>query len=382
MYKVTLLSIFLLSAAFGTVQFKQVEAYTGGEPVSSAQAADYNGDGLKDIIFSVDRGIYISLTPDYALHQIRSMPKPLKVRCVHSTLMDVDGDGDLDFLGTNNGVFWLECPDNPITDQPWKIHWITQDFTGLHCITVQDIDEDGRDDIVFNNFFPAGHKIEQRFPNRFPASIVWFRVPETPHNSEAWKPIVLADGDAPGGSHYIAFADLDADGHDELLLGAKGEPFENGNYFAYWTRTDDVEAPWKRTTLTGEHTGATHLYGADLNGDGLTDLIGSLGHGKGITQFIAPEFKPSRIDEELEAPHAFRIADIEGDGDIDLFVCARLSKRAEWYENDGEGNFTRHLLSDNQEAYDIVITDLDSDEDLDLVIAGLGSGNIALFMQQ
>ena len=36
----------------------------------------------------------------------------MKPRCIHSVLHDLDGDGDLDFVGSFvREVFWLECPD-------------------------------------------------------------------------------------------------------------------------------------------------------------------------------------------------------------------------------------------------------------------------------
>jgi hypothetical protein len=54
----------------------------------------------------------------------------------------------------------------------------------------------------------------------------------------------------------------------------------------------------------------------------------------------------------------------------------------QWFENDGNGNFTRHELSDSQQSYDIVIDDLDADGDLDIVVAGHESRNIVLFLQK
>jgi hypothetical protein len=180
----------------------------------------------------------------------------------------------------------------------------------------------------------------------------------------------------------MAFADVDGNGHDELLVGAKGKPFWWGNYFAYWSRGPDVLKPWSRTKLPGRHKGATHLYGADLTGDGKTDLVGSLGHGTGILLFEAPGFKPIPIDQELVAPHAFRLADIEDDGDADLFVCANGSRKVQCFENDGKGHFSRHELSDEQQSYDIGIDDMDADGDLDVVVAGHESQNIVLFLQK
>lgn len=368
----------LCASASPAIEFERRVVYEGAV-VNSVQAADYNGDGLLDLIFSADGGVNLALAPGFEARRICATPKPLKPNSYHSNLMDVDGDGDLDFIGENRGLYWLECPDDPLS-MPWEFHWITRAFTGIHCITIHDVDEDGCMDIVVNNYWHRHQR--KKSPNEYPASIVWFKVPPEPRTGAAWQPNVLADGDAVGGSHYMAFADVNGDGQDEVLVGAKGNPFWWGNYFAYWTRSSEVSHPWKRTKLKGRHKGATHIYGADLTGDGRTDLVGSCGHGTGIVLFDAPGFKPLRIDDELDEPHAFRVADIEGDGDIDLFVCANGSRKVQWFENDGLGHFTRHELSDGQQAYDLRIDDLDGDGDLDLLFAGHESKNIVLFLQR
>jgi hypothetical protein len=370
-------SLWVPVLAMSGVGFERQVVYSGGV-VHSAQTVDYNSDGLKDLIFTADGGVNLALAPAFEVLRICETPAPLKPNSYHSAVLDMDGDGDMDFLGENNGLYWLECPDDPLS-KAWELHWITRAFTGIHCITIHDVDEDGHPDIVVNNYW---HRHQRKtIPNEYPASIVWFSIPEDPEATAAWQPRILADGNAKGGSHYMAFADVDGNGHDELLVGAKGKPFWWGNYFAYWSRGQDVSKPWSRTKLHGRHRGATHLYGADLTGDEKIDMVGSLGHGKGIMLFEAPGFKPIPIDKELVAPHAFRIADIEGDGDIDLFVCAKGSRKVQWFENDGNGKFRRHHLSDNQQSYDIGIDDLDADGDLDIIVAGHESRNIVLFLQ-
>jgi len=375
-----LTSICILPSLNGQISFEKQVVYEGA-PVHSAQAADYNGDGLKDLIFSADGGVNLALSPDFEVYQIHSLPKPFQEACIHSNIMDVDGDGDMDFLGENGGIYWLECPNHQVKTKSWNLHWITREFTGTHCIALHDVNADGQQDIIVNNFFPPGHDIEKTWPNQYPNSIIWFSVPDDPRNENAWRPHLIADGDAVGGSHYIGFADINGDSQDECLAGAKGDPFEGGNHYAYWTMGDKVTDPWKKTMLDHQ-TGATHIYGSDFNQDGQTDMIASNGHGYGLVYYEAPEFEPEIIDPELYRPHAFTIADIENDGDVDLFVCAKGSKVAKWHENNGKGEFTGHHLTDDQQAYDIFICDLENDGDLDIIIAGHLSENIVLFRQK
>ena len=44
-----------------------------------------------------------------------------------------------------------------------------------------------------------------------------------------------------------------------------------------------------------------------------------------------------------------------------------------------KGNFTTHIVSDDQAAYDIRAVDMDGDTDLDLLIAGQLSHNVVWY---
>jgi len=50
-----------------------------------------------------------------------------------------------------------------------------------------------------------------------------------------------------------------------------------------------------------------------------------------------------------------------------------------WYENTGAGDFTRHVVGTDQEAYDIRVVDLDSDGDNDFLVAGRASDNVVWY---
>ena len=82
---------------------------------------------------------------------------------------------------------------------------------------------------------------------------------------------------------------------------------------------------------------------------------------------------------DLMSPHCLQVGDIDADGDIDAVTCAYISRKAAWFENDGKGSFTTHIINNDQAAYDIRLVDMDADGDLDTLIAGQQSKNIVWF---
>ena len=94
--------LFLLIPMWVQAEWKKhlvVEAQRG--MVNSAVAADWNSDGKNDVIASLDGKVVLLLSPDWkshTLHEFRpglSRNKP-RTACIHSCLLDVDVDGDLD----------------------------------------------------------------------------------------------------------------------------------------------------------------------------------------------------------------------------------------------------------------------------------------------
>jgi hypothetical protein len=98
-------------------------------------------------------------------------------------------------------------------------------ITGIHCLTTADINNDGKEDLIINNFEPSRGLSD---------SMAWFSAPSNPLSASHWDRHVFAAGDARGGSHYMGAGDVDGDGWMEIAVGAKGKPFANGNWFAFW----------------------------------------------------------------------------------------------------------------------------------------------------
>jgi hypothetical protein len=66
--------------------------------------------------------------------------------------------------------------------------------------------------------------------------------------------------------------------------------------------------------------------------------------------------------------HWVEPADLNQDGYVDLLTAGSRSCEMAWRENDGQGTFTEHTVSDSFDAArSVYVTDLDADGDMDLV---------------
>ncbi len=337
----------------------------------TAVAADFDQDGAVDVISSYGGKVSMYLGSDGREVVIHEFSTP-RAKAIHSATFDIDGDGDIDWAGgePKGPAIWLENPGTATGN--WTARIIDSDLGGIHCFLKADVDRDGQLDLIVNHFRPDGLLAD---------SIAWFSIPNEVKSADSWDRHVFADGDARGGSHYFGFGDLDGDGWGEIAVGAKGKPFEDGNWFGYWTNPgkDGVEGPWKKNLLAENQVGATNIQPGDINGDGQVDLLASRGHGVGVFWFEGPNWTMREIDPEMRSPHSLVLVDLDEDGDLDAASCGFESERVSIYLNDKGGTFTREDLDDAQESYDLRAFDMDGDGDLDLLNAGRATGSVAWY---
>lgn len=344
---------------------------TSGFANHAIVAGDFTGSKRLDVI--VNDGNRTLLYAGDTANSVRTLHEGVG-GIFAAEVLDVDGDGDLDYIGARYApglIFWLERPANPLVGD-WKYHQIDSfadgGISGIHGLLLGDVNRDGVPDLIANSAQPDG---------AFPNSLAWFALLRKPGSIPRFERHIFADKDAPGLSHYFGFADVNRDGRPDIASAGKDVP--QGNWFAWWEQPLDATKPWKRHDIATGQLGATNIRPADLNGDGIIDFFATRGHGEGALWFEGPDWRPHEVDSTILGPHSLALGDLDGDGDIDAATCAKDDRRAVWYQNDGKGTFTRHILGENQAAYDVRLVDMDRDGDLDLLIAGQTSENVVWF---
>lgn len=340
-----------------------------GLHTSTAVGGDFTGDGKPDVISNSGGKTRLFVAPDW---REVILAEGAGHDFIHSEFFDVDGDGDLDWIGARYQpglIVWLQQPKSPLKE-PWTLRTVEDQINGIHGLLKGDIDGDRRPDLIANSGQPLAP---------FPNSAAWLRVPNEPESAKGWDRFIFAKGDAPGLSHYFGVGDVNGDGRADISLAAKGGPQAEpgtGEWFAWWEAPADPTQLWTRHLIAEHQPGATNIQPADVNGDGKTDFIATRGHDRGVIWFEAPDWREHVIHKTLLEPHSLVVVDIDADGDLDAATCAYGDRKAYWFENDGKGKFTNHLVAADQAAYDIRAVDMDLDGDLDLLIAGQASQNV------
>ena len=218
-------------------------------------------------------------------------------------------------------------------------------------------------------------------------------------NEGGWQ-FSAAAGDRPGGVHprEVLMADFNGDGHNDFFVADHGydaDPFPGwSNQLLLWTAEgyEDVS-----DRLPPDDSGFTHnAAGGDVDGDGDVDILvaNTLGdyiegpyllQNDGTAQFTEnTERLPDRVRTDGNYwPFAADMADLDGDGHVDLLMGSHGDRTSEsfiyWGAADGEfrdENVTELSTPEffsafgNYTVISTAVRDIDGDERLDIVLGG------------
>ncbi|EDY82728.1 FG-GAP repeat domain protein [Verrucomicrobiia bacterium DG1235] len=186
-----------------------------------------------------------------------------------------------------------------------------------------------------------------------------------------------AIGETIEGPVHVDFADLDADGDDDILVAAMGMVLPNRERIGSVVILENIgNMKFKNRVVLSNTDRVTDVRAADFDRDGDLDLaIGQFGYDQGAIRWLEHTGKwQYQTHDLLLKSGTINIVpdDIDADGDIDL--VALVSQ--EWEEvycffNDGTGSFQSKILwgSTNQDygSSGLSLFDLDRDGDKDIL---------------
>jgi hypothetical protein len=179
-------------------------------------------------------------------------------------------------------------------------------------------------------------------------------------------------------SHDTEFEDINGDGRMDALAN-----WDKAGLFWYEIPADPRLA-WRPHLIASSnahevHGGVSPKAVGDLDGDGDADVATAQAWYENVGG-AGLEWRAHRT-LDLGERHKYGVAvrtwvgDLDGDRDIDIVQSEADSPdgRVAWFENDGRGNWTRHLIRDKggrQDFHALAVADFDLDGDLDVFAGG------------
>lgn len=183
---------------------------------------------------------------------------------------------------------------------------------------------------------------------------------------------------APGASSVFA-ADINGDGLTDIVAGIR-----LNNEVAWFQNNGGSTPTFTKRTLSTSQSRVEFVAAADLNNDGALDIISAATTADKVSWFVNnggqnPTFTELAVDESIVAPVSIAVGDVDQDGHIDIAVTSSLEDRTYWYRNDGASipSFSRTALSEGRvRSRTVDIADIDGDGDPDIIAGSTSDDRI------
>jgi len=309
---------------------------------------------------------------------------------------DFDRDGDQDlFWGDffEPGLLLIEntgtCSQPMLRNSPVPFPIINPMSTsGYNAPAFSDLDLDGDQDLFVGVLGGAFN------PNLTAADNLYFYEHDT-EGGFSLRTFRFIKGVDVGKESIPAFADLDDDGDQDLILSNKIDPGDfNAARAYYFENQGSADEPSFQLGDPLPFEAAYHYAPAiaDLDADGDLDmLVGTWNKGLALYRNEGTQKSPNFVAVDTAYLKLTRgsnsspaLVDIDADGDLDLFV-GESSGTLNYYQNEGTPQRAHFVLvSDEYDGIDVgrrsipTFVDLDVDGDYDLIV-GRESGGLAFY---
>ncbi|MDG1813733.1 MAG: FG-GAP-like repeat-containing protein, partial [Porticoccaceae bacterium] len=324
-----------------------------GDSTESVALADVDGDGNLDVVagnIGQTNKLYLNKGGDGGFASVTGSDIGSEKDSTESVaLADVDGDGDLDLVAGNysNQINKLYLNKGFGGSAAINIGSIAE---STQSVALADVDGDGDLDVVEGNtgenklYLNKGYGV-------FPTTGIGIYSPY-------------------GSTESVALADMDGDGDPDLVVGNDGKNTLHLN--------TGIDPYFPSGTDIGSDSNDTESIAlADVDGDGDLDLvagnqdeINKLYLNIGGGSVFASTGTGKDIGSDQNSTQSVALADVDGDGDLDL-VAGNQKERNKLYLNiGGDSVFAStgsDIGSDNASTQSVALADMDGDGDLDLV---------------
>lgn len=331
----------------------------GLDRAHTLQAGDMDGDGDTDVVVAqlpTSQGKRLLVLENLDGHGTRWAERPVAADGLHNGVVaDIGGDGDPDIFGSGfTGhppvrlyVNRADPGRGPLPIDRWTHVGIADGGDRTFGLGFGDVDGDGRIDVI------AGRAVY-----RNPGADLTGR----------WDRIAL-----PSGRH--GFAALEDDAGRAAVIAMR----DAGDIEVSLNRYDPAAGRWDGrpvgTVPKASHALGTQGYAvADIEPGGLPEIV--MSSGGGVFYFAAAgndrPWRRVRVSPE-PSDEGIAVADMDGDGRLDIAATTGDRKEALWFRNPGDGGelWVRNLVGTVPEAVfpdRIAAADLDGDGRTDIVV--------------
>lgn len=373
-----LITVVLLAAEPPAPKFRAVDIDTAISIGYGLAIADINGDGKPDIALADQKTIQWYENPTWKKHVIAENLTPQDNVCIAAA--DIDGDGKAEIAvgaGWNPGdtvnsgaVFYLIAPKD--RTQKWEAVKLHHEPTVHRMHWAKNAA--GKFELIVKPLHGRANKGNEGAGGR----VLAYTVPANPKGE--WKTTVVSD--ALHASHNFQPINWDNDPEQELILGSKEGLFWFGQSTGAWKRRQ-LGTNWVGEVRDGKLPGGQRFIATIEPMHGTTVRLYRDPQAKGL-------WPKQTLDESLKDGHALAVGDLLGTGS-DQIVAAWRGMNPKGVPGiklfaplDKEGTQWKEfpISAEGVAVEDMKVADLNGDGKLDIIAAGRQTKNVRIFFNE
>jgi hypothetical protein len=283
---------------------------------------------------------------------------------------DIDGDGWIDQV---SGTAWYRNTGKPKTETFEKYD---NGAISCHDNVAADIDGDGKLDVVACSN-DKSHLV-----------IAWYKIPDNPR--ETWIEHIIGTG-IHGGVDPKGVGDLDSDGDNDVVRGDVWFENQDGKGIEWKEHKNLIPPGGSRPDRYGL---ALKVWICDLDKDGDNDIVEAEADCTDGRVFWFENSNNGKkwdchlisADHTKQDFHSLAVADFDGDSDLDVFsgggpLSQETHKCYIWENLDGKGGaWKEHLILSGRRCHEAKAADVDGDGDID-VCSKPWNGNLHFYLR-